>query len=124
MDLEGIKVGEKHINNIRYAGDTALVAETEEKLQTLVQALVHACGERGLKMSVSKIKVMVVAKGDDNIESNITVNGVVSEQVEKYKYLGSVATRDGRRLEEIKTRIAITKNAFIKIKHLVTNRSI
>ena len=41
----------------------------------------------------------------------------------KYKYLASVVTRDGSCAEEIKTRNAIAKNAFNKVKHFVTNRS-
>ena len=64
------------------------------------------------------------SKEDDNIEANIRVNGQVLEQVEKYKYLGSVVSRDARCVDEIKQRIVIAKNAFNKVKHLVTNRSI
>ena len=124
MELDGIKFGGRNLNNIRYADDTVLIADTEEKLQALVQALVRASGERGLNLNVSKTKVMVISKEDDNIEANIRVNGQVLEQVEKYKYLGSVVSRDARCVDEIKQRIVIAKNAFNKVKHLVTNRSI
>ena len=85
--------------------------------------LLHTRGQRGLKLNVSKTKVFVKAKGDDIIETNITVNGEVLGQVKKYKYLGNVVTRDGRCVVEIRTRIAIVKNDFNKVKHLVTNRS-
>ena len=113
MDLEGIKFGERNISNIRYADYTALVADSEEKLQALFQALVHANGERDLKLNVSKTKVMVIAKGDGDIKTNITVKEEVLEQAVKYKYLSSVVTRDGRCVEEIKTRIAIAKSASL-----------
>ena len=47
-DLDGIKFGGRNLNNIRYADDTVLIADSKEKLQCLVQALVTASGERGL----------------------------------------------------------------------------
>ena len=123
-DLEGIKIGGRNINNIRYADDTALIADSEEKLKSLVQALVRASEERGLRLNVSKTKVMVISKTEASIRTNIVIDGEALEQVEKYKYLGSVITQDGRCKEEIKTRIGIAKTAFNKIKTLVTNRSL
>ena len=101
-----------------------LITDTEEKLQDLVPALVRASGEHGLKLNVSKTKVMVISKADNDISANVEEGGVVLEQVQRYKYLGSVVTKDGRSVEEIKTRIAIANNAFNKVKHIVTNRSI
>ena len=47
-DLDGIKFGGRNLNNIRYADDRVLIADSKEKLQCLVQALVTASGERGL----------------------------------------------------------------------------
>ena len=124
LEKDGIKAGGRNINNIRYADDTVLITDSEEKLQDLVPALVRASGEHGLKLNVSKTKVMVISKADNDISANVEVGGVVLEQVQRYKYLGSVVTKDGRSVEEIKTRIAIAKNAFNKVKHIVTNRSI
>ena len=124
VELEGIKIGGRNLNNIRYADDTVLVADSEDKLQRLVQALVQASGERGLKMNTSKTKVMIISKGNEGTRTHINVNGEELEQVSRYKYLGSVVTEDGRCLEEIKTRIAIAKTSFNRIKSLVTNRSI
>ena len=123
-DLDGIKLGGRKINNIRYADDTALIADSKEKLQDLVHCLVRVSGERGLKLNVSKTKVMVITKGHERIEANININGQVLEQVERYMYLGSIVTRDAGCVDEIKTRINIAKSAFNKVKHLVTNRSI
>ena len=123
-EMEGIKFGGRNINNIRYADETVLLADSEDKLQRLVQQLVQSSEERGLKMNLSKTKVMVISKGEDVASANITVNGEVLEQVSRYKYLGSVVTQDGRCTDEIKARIAIAKTAFNKVKPLVTNRAI
>ena len=123
-ELDGIKFGGRNINNIRYADDTVLIADSEEKLKSLIQALVQSSGEKGLKLNISKTKVMVISKGNENPRANISVGGEVLGQVERYKYLGSIVTQDGRCVEEIKTRVAIAKNAFNKIQTLMTNRSI
>ena len=65
---------------------------------------------------------MVVSNREASIRKNILIDGKALEQVEKYKYFGSVITQDGRCKKEIKTRIAIAKTAFNKIKPLDTNR--
>ena len=79
--------------------------------------------QRGLKHNLSKTKVMVITKRNENVRTNITVGGEVLEQVGRYKYLGSVVRQGGRCVVEIKTRVAIAKNASTKIKPIVTNRA-
>jgi len=98
-DYDGIKFGGRNINNVRYADDTALIADSEENLQTLIQSLVRASGERGLKLNVSKTKLMVILKEEGNVGTNILVDGQVLEQVRKYKYSSSLVTQDGRCVE-------------------------
>ena len=95
-NLEGIKFGERNIKNLRYANDTAVVADSEEKLKCLVQTLVQASEERGLRLNISKSKVMVTSKRVTSTGTNIVIDGRVSEQVEYFKYLGSVTTQDRR----------------------------
>ena len=65
VELEGVRVGGGNINNIRYADDTVLLADSAEKLESLVGALVRASDRYGLKLNTSKTKVMVVTKGSD-----------------------------------------------------------
>ena len=96
IELEGIKFGGRNLNNIRYADDTVLIADSEDKLQRLVQGLMQASGEHGLKLNTSKTKVMVISKGDEDVRTHINVNGEELEQVSRYNYLGSIVTRDGR----------------------------
>ena len=60
--LEGIKVGGRNVNCIRYADDTVLIADSEEKLQRLVAALETACTEKGLKINFNKTETMGVTK--------------------------------------------------------------
>ena len=114
MELEGINIGGKNVNDIRYADDTVLLADSAEKLQCLVEALVRASEQYGLKLDTEKNKVIVVTKGNDGIRVNVRVGEETLEQVGKYKYLGSIVTQQGRCVVHIKTRKAIVKNAFTK----------
>ena len=61
--LDGIKIGDRNINNIiRYADDTVLLADTEERLQELIDRLDEECRAIGLKINIGKTEVMWVTK--------------------------------------------------------------
>ena len=95
-DLEGIKVGGMNINNIRYADDTVLIADTEEKLQRLVDRLDEECRGVGLKINIGKTEVMGVTKRKEQLRMNVKVDGQAVKQVRSFRYLGSLVDEDGR----------------------------
>ena len=66
MEEDGIKIAGKNINNIRYAYDTVLIADSEEKLQNLLQRVNEESELKGIKINIKKTKVMVVSKRDHN----------------------------------------------------------
>ena len=119
--LEGIKIGGVNINNVRYADDTVLIADSEEKLKNLIDAVQEASEAKGLRLNIKKTEVMVVSKQPNPPRCNITINNETLKQVEQFKYLGSILTQDSRCNQEIKTRIAIAKQAFSKMKNFLTN---
>ena len=123
-DLEGIKIGGKNITNVRYADDTALIADSESKLQSLVDCLVRESNIKGLNVNITKTQVMVISKSDAQPTANITIQGRRLEQVQRFCYLGSILAQNGKFDEEIRTRIVIAKEAFNKVKNLVTNTGI
>ena len=130
-DLEGIKVGGENVNNIRYADDTTLVADSYEKLQNLIDALDRASQEKGLNINMKKTKVMVVTKEKQSPKIDMKINNhsieqveVQIEQVDQFNYLGSIVNFEGRCEEDIKKRIILAKNAYGKIRNLVTNSKI
>ena len=55
----GIKIAGRNINNLRYAGDTTLMAESEEKLKSLLKKVKEKSEKAGLKLSTQKTKIMV-----------------------------------------------------------------
>ena len=122
-DLPGCHVGGRNVNNFRYADDTALIAESEEALQKIVNEVCIKSEENGLRMNVKKTKVMAVSR-DATPNVNILVNGIALEQVKSFKYLGQVITDDGRCETEVRARIAIAKQKFIEMKDVLTSRKL
>ena len=55
----GIKIAERNINNLRYADDTTLMAESEEELKSLLMKLKEESKKVGLKLNIQKMKIMV-----------------------------------------------------------------
>ena len=54
----GIKIARRNINNLRYADDTTLMAESEEKLKSLLMKVKEESGKVGLKLNIQKMKIM------------------------------------------------------------------
>ena len=118
---EGVKVGGRLLKDVRFADDQGMVADSELGLQRLMDGLVRTAKQYDMKINVKKTKVMRVSKkGEGDI--SIFIEGQRVEQVQKFKYLGSLMTADGRCEEEIKVRIGMAKDAFSKRKELLTQK--
>ena len=123
-DKEGVSVGGRNINNLRFADDAALIADSQEKLQRLLEAVVQASENKGLKVNIKKTCCMVISKWWVVPACNIYINGNKVQQVECFRYLGSMFTSDGRCDKEIRARIGRAKSAFADLKQLLVNRKI
>ena len=123
-DVSGVKVGGQNINNIRYADDTALIADSVEGLQRLLQKVKDASEERGLKINVSKTECMVVSKRNERVRCDLDLDGCRIKQVDQFCYLGSWITSDGRCNREIEYRIGEAKRGFDEMKSLLKNRKL
>ncbi|CAF3582803.1 unnamed protein product [Rotaria socialis] len=123
-DIEGIKIGGYNCNNLRYADDTVLIASTEEDLQKMVNIVSEESIKMGLSLNVKKSECMSISKDKTPRSCNVNINGETIKQVDRFNYLGSTITPDGRCDEEIKKRIALAKQAFQKMCPILKNRSI
>ena len=112
------------INNLRYADDTALLAESEEQLQKILDEVRNRSEQLGLKMNVKKTKVMVVRRTKEERRANIYIEGKVLEQVKTFKYLGQQITDDGKCEIDIRSRIEIARGNFLKMKDVLTSTSL
>lgn len=122
--VKGVKIGGQNINNIRYADDTVLIAESQASLQTLLNMITQESTKRGLELNCSKTEVMVISRKAATPKCNIQINGKALKQVDKYVYLGTIITSDGRCSNEIRARIAKAKSTFNSMKKILTNTNL
>ena len=93
----GIKIAGRNINNLRYADDTTLMAESEEELKSLLMKVKEESEKAGLKLYIQKTKVMApgpITSWQIDVEP--------METVTDYMFLGSKITADGDCSHEIK----------------------
>ena len=93
----GIKIARRNINNLRYAGDPMLMAESEEELKSLLMKVKEESEKIGLKLNIQKMKIMA--------SSPITsweIDGETVETVSDFIFLGSKITTDGNCSQKLK----------------------
>ena len=93
----GIKISGRNINNIRYADDTTLMAESEEELKSLLMKVKEESEKFGLKLNIQKTKIM--ASGPITSRQ---IDGETVETVADFIFLGYKITADGNCSHEIK----------------------
>ena len=93
----GIKTAERNINNLRYADDTTLMAESEEELKSLLMKVKEDGENVGLKLNIQKTKIM--ASGPI---TSWEIDGETVETVSNFIFWGSKITADGDCSHEIK----------------------
>ena len=94
----GIKIARRNINNLRYADDTTLMAESEEELKTLLMKVKVESEIASLKLNIQKTKIM--ASGPI---TSWQIDGEKTQTVTDFIFLGSKITADGDCSHEIKT---------------------
>ena len=112
--VEGIKIGGMNINNLRYADDTALLAESEQNLQNILNKVNEEGEKFGMRINVKKTKVMVVTKSGMN-KCNLYLGEKEIEQVDSFVYLGQLITNEGKNEKEILRRISIARCTFLQM---------
>ena len=93
----GIKIAGRNINNLRYADDTILMAESEEELKSLLMKVKEESEKAGLKLNIQETKIM--ASGPI---TSWGIDGLTVETVSDFIFLGSKITADGDCSHEIK----------------------
>ena len=111
----GIKIAGRNVNNLRYAGDTTLRAESEE-LKSLLMKVKEESGKVGLKLNIQKTKIM--ASGP------ITSWQIDGETVADFNFLGSRITADGVCSQEIKKRLLLERKIMTNLDSMLKSRDI
>ena len=114
----GIKIARRNINNLRYADNTTLMAESEEELKSLLKK-VKENEKVGLKLNIQKPKIM--ASGPI---SSWQIDGETVETVSDFIFLGSKITADGDCSHEIKRRLLLGRKVMTNLDSLLKSRDI
>ena len=100
----GIKIAGRNINNLRYADDTTLTAESEEELKSFLMGVKEECEKVGLKFNIQKTKIMA-----SRPITSWEIDGETVETVSDFIFGGSKITADGDCSYEIKRRLLLGK---------------
>ena len=115
----GIKIARKNINNLRYADDTTVMAEIEEKLKSLLMKVKEESEKVGLKLNIQKTKTMA----SDPI-TLWQIDGETVETVTDFIFLGSKITADGDCSHEIKRCLLLGRKAMNNLDSILKSRDI
>ena len=116
---DGIKISGRTINNLRYADDTTLMAESEEEPKSLLMKVKEERGKVGLKCNIQKTKIMA--------SSPITswqIDGETMETVTDFIFLGSKITADGDCSHEIKRCLLLGRKVMTNLDSILKIRDI
>ena len=116
----GIKIAGRNINNLRYAGGTTLMAESEEELKNLLMKVKVESEKVGLKLNIQKTKIM--ASGPI---TSWEIDGETMKTVrELYFFFGSKITADGDCSHEIKRHLLLGRKAMTNLDSIFKSRDI
>ena len=120
FDLQaGIKIAGRNINNIRYADDTTLRAESEEELKSLLMKVKEESEKVGLKINIQKTKIM--ASGPI---TSWEIDGETVETVSDFILGGSKITAEGDYSHEIKRRLLLGRKFMTNLDSILKSRDI
>ena len=115
----GIKIAGRNINNLRYAGDTTLMADSEEELKSLLMKVKEDSENVGLKLNIQKTKIMA-----SGAITSWQIDGETMETVTDFIFLGSKITADGDCSHEIKRRLLLGRKVMTNLDSILKSRAI
>ena len=114
-----IKIVGRNINNLRYADDTTLMAESEEELKSLLMRVKEESEKVGLKLNIQKTKIMA-----SGLITSWEIDGETVETVSDFIFLGSKITTDGDCSHEIKRRLLLGRKVMTNLDSIFKSRDI
>ena len=115
----GIKIAGRNINNLRYADDTTLMAESKEELKSLSMKVKKESEKVGLKLNIQKTTIM-----DSSPITSWQIDGETVEIVSDFIFWGSKITADGDCSHEIKRRLLLGRKVMTNLDSILKTRDI
>ena len=114
-----IPIARRNINNLRYADDTTLMAESEEELKSPLMKVKEESEKVGLKLNIQKTKIMAFSP-----ITSWQIDGETVETVADFIFLGSKITADGDCSHEIKRRLLLGRKVMTNLDSIFKSRDI
>ena len=115
----GIKIARRNMNNLRYADDTTLMAESEEELKSLLMKVKEESEKAGLKLNIQKPKIIACGP-----ITSWEIDRETVETVSDFIFLGSKITADGDCSYEIKRRLLLERMVMTNLESILKSRDI
>ena len=115
----GFKIARRNINNLRYADDTTLMAESEEELKSLLMKVKEESEKTGLKLNIEKTKIMASAP-----ITSCQIDGETMATVRDFIFLGSKITADGDCSHEISRHLVLGRKVMTNLDSILKSRDI
>ena len=115
----GVKIAGRNINNLRYADDTTIMAESKEELKSLLMKVKEESEKVGLKLNIQKTKIMASSP-----IMSWQIDGETVEIVADFIFLGSKVTADGGSSHEIKRRLLLGRKIMTNLDSILKSRDI
>ena len=114
-----IKIARRNNNNLRYADDTTLMAESEDELKSLLIKLKEESEKSGLKLNIQNTKIMA-----SGLITSWQIDGETKETMTDFIFLGSKITADGDRSHEIKRHLLLGRKVMTNLDSILKSRDI
>ena len=115
----GMKLGGRNINNLRYADDTTLMAESEEELKSLLMRVKEESEKAGLKLNIKKTKIM-----PSGPITSWQIEGEKVELLADFLFLGSKLTAVGDCSCEIRGQLLVVRKAMTNLDSMLKSRDV
>ena len=115
----GIKIAGRNINNLKYADDSTLLAESEEELKSLLMKVKEESEKADLKLNIQKTKIMASSP-----ITSLQIDGETVETVRDFIFLGSKITVDGDCSHEIKRSFLLGRKVLTNLDSILKSRDI
>ena len=119
----GINVDGYKLKDLRFADDIALIADSENDLQTLIERVHDVSKKYGMAISIPKTKAMIFSHGDQ-LQVNIQLDDTSLDQVNRFKYLGVTLTPSNDSTSEIKSRLLLASTTLGKLQKVWSDKDI
>ena len=113
----GSKIAGRNINNLKYADDIILIAESEEELKSLLMKVKEESEKVGLKLNIQKTKIMA-----SSLITSWNIDGETMETVTDFIFLGSKITADGDCSHETKRHLLLGRKAMTNLDSILKSR--